>query len=266
MTGDRGQWPEPAVPADIDPNTVCLSVDVEWSTKEVLEDLVRLFDERGLKATFFVTHAGVSVPGHERGIHPNYRADGEVRRALAVRGDEAPLTEQAMYEGVVASFKGFAPEAKGARGHSLHYDSRLLAIYNGAGIEYDSTYQMPLVQGIAPHWKEYDILELPIFFNDFFELKTGALGFDALRLNLEAPGLKVIDIHPNTMFINASSLDHYEASRKHYKDPDGLLRLRHEGKGVRTLVIGLMDRLASGRYATATIGEINTAWRDSRSR
>jgi len=47
---------------EIPPNLICLSVDEEWANPEVLADLRRLFDERGLRATFFCTQPGWSVP------------------------------------------------------------------------------------------------------------------------------------------------------------------------------------------------------------
>src|SRR5262249_35907583 len=74
---DRGGPPRPSAtvrwPVDLHPDTLCFTVDVEWAAPEVLADIVRLFDTYGVKATFFVTHQGVSVPGHERGLHPNFR-------------------------------------------------------------------------------------------------------------------------------------------------------------------------------------------------
>lgn len=250
------------LPPDYDPRTICISVDVEWASADVLADLRTLFDERGLRATFFATHEDVSVPGHERGIHPNFRRGGDIVKALAAAGDTgAPPDEAAFYRQVVARFKSFAPEAKGVRGHSLHYDSLLLPAYEAHGIEYDSTYQMPLVDQIKPFWKENDILELPIFLNDFFELKSNALGFDAGRIDLDAPGLKVFNMHPNTMFLNASSLAHYDANRRHYHDAERLLEARHRGPGVRTMMIDLLDRIVAKALPTKTLGEVNAMFR-----
>src|SRR4051812_40862134 len=70
-------WPE-----GLSPDVVCLTVDVEWAHPVVLADLVSLFNEAGVAATFFVTHAGVELPGHERGLHPNFRRNGDSYRAL----------------------------------------------------------------------------------------------------------------------------------------------------------------------------------------
>ena len=252
-----------SLPPDYDPRTVCISVDVEWASDEVLADLRELFDERGVRATFFVTHDGVSVPGHERGIHPNFRRGGDIARTLtsATAGATEPPDETAFYRHIVSAFKRFAPEARGVRGHSLHYDSLLLPIYAAQGIEYDSTYQMPLVEEIKPFWKENGILELPLFMNDFFELKSKTLEFDANKINLDAPGLKVFNMHPNTMFLNAASLAHYEANRQNYHIPERLLEARYQGSGVRTMMIDLLDRIATERIPTRTLGEVSEIFR-----
>jgi hypothetical protein len=63
------QWP-----SGLHPDTIYFTVDVEWAAEEVLADLRRLFD---LRATFFVTHAGVETPGHERGLHPSFQRNGD---------------------------------------------------------------------------------------------------------------------------------------------------------------------------------------------
>ena len=252
----------PQFPEGFDPRTVCLSVDVEWASPAVLADLRSLLDERRLRATFFVTHGSVDVPGHERGIHPNFRRNGDIAKAFCAKfGDAGMPDDAAVYAHVVAAFKGFAPEARGVRAHSLHYDSVLLPIYERYGIEYDSSYQMPLVRDLRPFWKECGVLEIPIYFNDYFELKARAIGFEATKIDLDAPGLKVFLMHPNILYLNAESEGHYLSTKGFYREPDRLLAARHRGRGIRTLMIELLDRLAAGAYPTMTLGEVNSIWR-----
>ena len=142
---------------------ICITVDVEWAHPAVLDDLHRMIDERGLRATFFCTHGGIDLPGHERALHPNFRGDGDCLKALVARdGPDALRDQAAAYRFVMAWFGAFAPEAQGVRGHSLHYDSQLLDIYRAHGIVYDSSYQLPLAAGLRPFWKEAGILELPM--------------------------------------------------------------------------------------------------------
>src|SRR5579863_954947 len=111
---------------------IALSVDVEWAHPAVLADLVRELDLRNLQATFFCTHAGIEVPGHERGLHPNFGRDGDAMRRLRQRcGDAAYLEmkDQAVLEEIVREAREFAPEATGIRSHRLFSSSEALPIY-----------------------------------------------------------------------------------------------------------------------------------------
>ncbi|WP_130470557.1 hypothetical protein [Candidatus Magnetaquicoccus inordinatus] len=253
---------EDALP--FDPRTICLTMDVEWACAEILADLCRLLDERQLRATFFVTHSGVEVAGHERGLHPNFRRNGDTLRAFRAAhplADESKIDELSLYRFVLQRTHAFASEARGVRSHSLYYDSQLLEIYREIGIEYDATYLIPLKSGLLPFWKEYGILECPTYFSDHFELKSGLTGFDTDKLALSEPGLKIINFHPNMLYINAVSNEHYMASRKDYHNHEKLLKERHSGIGVRSMFIDLLDRIVAEALPTATLGEINRLWR-----
>jgi hypothetical protein len=247
-----------------DAGTICFTVDVEWAHPAVLKDVLKLFDEYGVRGTFFCTHAGIDVGSHERGLHPNYRRNGSTLKALAGgigAAAVAVIDESDLYRHVLRTTLSFAPEAKGARSHSLFYDSLMIPLYREFGLEYDSSYQLPLTSGLRPIWKEYDLLELPIYFSDHFELKTGATGFEIELLHLDRPGLKVINLHPNMMFINAVSDEHYISTKAFYHDPERLFQARCEGRGVRSMVIDLLEDVASRNRITATLGEVNAEWR-----
>ncbi len=200
-------------PADIDPRTICFTVDVEWASAEVLADLRRLFDQHGVRATFFVTHAGVDLPGHERGLHPNFRRNGDTYRALRDRGDDKILADDDIHAHVMRTTLAFAPEAKGLRTHSLYYDSTLLPLYKKLGLEYDCSYQMPFLPDLRPFWKQHDILEIPTFYGDHLDIIAGATGFAVPALGLDRPGLKVFDFHPNIVYLNASTDGGYMATK-----------------------------------------------------
>jgi peptidoglycan/xylan/chitin deacetylase (PgdA/CDA1 family) len=247
-----------------DPRTICFTFDVEWAHPAVLTDIRDLFDKYAVRATFFCTHEGIDVGSHERGLHPNYRRNGATRKQLA--GDigaaaAASIDECDLYRYVLRTTLNFAPEAKGARSHSLFYDSLMMPLYREFGLEYDSSYQLPLTPGLQPIWKEYDVLELPIYFADHFELKTGATGFDIARLHLDRSGLKVINLHPNMLYLNAFSDQHYISTKAFYHDPERLLGARHQGRGIRSMVVDLLEDVASRNRPTATLGEINAQWR-----
>jgi peptidoglycan/xylan/chitin deacetylase (PgdA/CDA1 family) len=248
-------------PSGLDPNTLCFTVDVEWAADEVLADIRDLFDQHNVRATFFVTHDGVETPGHERGLHPNFRRDGDTYKRLRELCDARLLTDEEIYSNILSSTLAFAPEAKGLRTHSLFYDSMLLPLYRQLGLEFDCTYRLPLVEGLRPFWNQHEILEIPTYYADYFDLLAGATGFDIKGLALDQPGLKVFDFHPNLVYLNASTDTGYRETKSFYHEPERLLAARQPGKGTRTLLVDLLAAVSARRLPTATAGEINTHWR-----
>jgi hypothetical protein len=73
--------------------------------------------------------------------------------------------------------------------------------------------------------------------------------------------MKVLDFHPNLVYINAPDTASYDATRSFYHDPERLAASRHEGAGTRVLFLELLDYVASNKKTTATLGEINAAVR-----
>lgn len=244
------------------PDGWVLTIDVEWAHPEVLADVVRLLDERRLRATFFCTHAGLALPGHERALHPNFRRtrnsllDGRSREQVGAWDDDD------FYRFVVCSTRAFCPEAVGVRAHSLLQDSALLPIYQEAGLQYDSNCFLPLTPGLAPLWRGYGLLTLPIYYLDHWDLCEQATGFALDRLHPDAPGLKIVDFHPNLVFTNTATIEQYQESKAYYHDPDRLRRQRHPGRGIRTLFLELLDHLAVRRLGETTLAEVNAQCRN----
>lgn len=244
-------------------NLICLTIDVEWAAPEVLADLVNLVNERKVRATFFCTHGGIEVPGHERALHPNFRRHGDTLRQLRQRVGPVldSWTDTEIYRYVIRTTQTFCPEAVGVRAHSLLYDPDVLPVYHQVGLKYDSSYFLPITPYLTPVWKEFEILEIPIYYMDHFDLIQQATDFRLEGLHLNQPGLKVFDFHPNIIFINASTTVHYLDSKPFYHDYKQLLKRRHPGRGVRTLFLELLDFLATQQIPTATLADLNTAWR-----
>lgn len=235
---------------------VVITIDVEWAADEVLHDTLELLDERGVTATFFCTHAGIDVPGHERALHPNFRRS---RNTLAQSAESAGMDDREFYRYIVTETQKFCPEAVGTRGHSLFWDSDLLPVYSQAGIEYDSSTMLPLAQDLSPAWKGSGILEIPIYYMDHWDLLASATDLSLDGMSLRSRGLKVMVFHPNLIFLNAASLADVARSKPRYHDVDWLLDNRRSGPGTRTLFVELLETL-SGR-ATRSLASINAECR-----
>ncbi len=235
-----------------------MTFDVEWASQAVVDDVRRMLDERGILATFFVTHAGLQTGLHERALHPNFRRNGDTYRALR---DAGRRTDDEVFEHVVRTTLAFAPEATGVRSHSLFFDSALLPIYRRHGLEYDSTLRLELVPHLRPFRKQHDIVEIPTYYADYFDLLTQTTGFSVAGLKLDAPGLKVVDFHPTLVYVNATDVERYDAIRPFYNDVERLRAARQTGRGTRTLFVELLDAIARAGYPTLTLQQVNAAWR-----
>lgn len=239
-------------------DAICFTFDVEWASDEVIADTRALLDEHEIAGTFFATHAGIAVPGHERAIHPNFRRDGDTHRAF---GEGSGATDMDIYRHVVRTTLDYAPEAKGARSHSLLFDSMLLPVYKECAIEYDATYRLELVPHLRPFTKQYGILEIPTYYADFYDIVSAKTGFLLENMLLDQPGLKVVDFHPNLVYANCSTLGEYERMKSCYNDPERLKASRSSSNGARSLLIDLLQYVRANKVTTMTLAEVNEQWR-----
>ena len=134
-------------------------------------------------------------------------------------------------------------------------------MYRALGLQYDCSYDMPFVGGLRPFWKTHDILAIPIYYMDHIDIMSGATDFALECLRLDRPGLKVFDFHPNMIYLNASDDAAYQASKPFYHDPERLLAARNHGRGVRTLLLKLIDHVVVRRMSVARLDQINACWR-----
>ena len=245
---------------------VAVTIDVEWAHPEVLRDVLSLLDERGVTATLFCTHDGIDAGRHERALHPNFLREGNSAWNDPSVVEAARQGELAYWRRVVEAWRNFAPEAVGVRPHGLFYQSLLLPIYAEAGLQYDSSDFLPLMTGLQPVWKGSGILELPIYYMDYWDMREQATGFSLENLRLDEPGLKVLCFHPNLIYANYSCVGSYLETKGDYHDPRKLLEFRRAASktGVRDLFLRLLDRLATSATPAPTLGEINAAWREGR--
>lgn len=240
-------------------NLTAITIDTEWACEEVLRGMLHDLDERGLRATLFCPNAGVEGAGHEIALHPNLRRQNNslvTGEAMAVAG-----TDFDFYRYILSTTHSFYPQATGVRPHCLYYESGLLPIYQERGLQYDSSYYCPLQSHLTPFMKEHDVLEIPLYYMDHLDLVQRITSYRVGDLQLDCPGLKVFDFHPNIVWINSPDEPHYLASKKYYHDPEHLTRMRHNGYGAGTLWVELLDELARKKAPVMTLGEINRACR-----
>jgi hypothetical protein len=227
---DRGMSPSR-------PPVACLTFDVDWAPEFMIDDLRELLAAYPVPVTTFCTHPSdatrrlLALPGAETAIHPNFlggRPEAEVLAALLEH----------------------YPASRGVRNHVLYYHSRLLPLYHQRGLQYLSNDLLFLQPGIEPYYDWSGLVRLPIYWEDDVHCVYFDAQFDAGRLAMETPGLKVLNFHPVHVYLNSSDLLAYQRVKEQIRDPAAAAPLRRGGKGIRTLLIELLERAAEVPWAT----------------
>jgi hypothetical protein len=246
-----------------DENSVVLSFDVEWANAAIVNDVVRELDKRNLVGTFFCTHEGINVPGHERGLHPNFRRDGDTIRQIRDQNpaDFADMSDDDIIRQVLKTTHEFCPEAVGLRTHSLYFELKLLAIMKELDFAYDSSCFLPMQSNISPFSAMWGVTEIPIYYMDHMDLVNGQSGFRLPELKLDQKGLKVFNFHPALIYLNAEDDARYQNSKPDYANPEAFKNHRYDGRGTRSLFLDLIDAIASGNLTTTTMGELCKSWK-----
>jgi hypothetical protein len=63
------------------------------------------------------------------------------------------------------------------------------------------------------------------------------------------------------VFLNAVSDEHYIGTKAFYHDRQRLLEARFSGRGVRSMVMDLLEHVVEKNLPTSTLAEVNEAWR-----
>lgn len=225
-------------------NEPVLTLDVDWAPDFVWWAVMEEIDRRGVRATWFVTHASpvladlrAAPDRHELGIHPNFLPG-------STHGSEV--------EDVIAHLLEVVPEARCTRSHGLLQWGDLFRALLATPIRIDSSTFLPGLAGIAPvrQWRAGEsLLRVPFFFADDHELEKPEPTFD-LGSHLDVDGLKVFDFHPLHVYLNSSDLSGYADLKRAAGDlrnataevVDAYVR---DGRGTKTLFLELLDNLAA---------------------
>jgi hypothetical protein len=228
------------------PPDIAVTIDVDWSPDWVIEEVTELLLRRGVKSTWFVTHASPAIERlrtrpdlFELGVHPN-------RLANSSHGTNDVE--------VLRYVKALVPEAVSMRTHGLYQTSAfLLAAARDFGIRIDSSLYLPA--SIAAVFDfSFDGVTLrraPFSWADDVAIRACVPDWTLPADLTSAPGLKIFAFHPIHLVLNTIDYGVYEHLKTVAPLPQWDRALieprRFPGVGPRTVFEQLIAALAPGR-------------------
>lgn len=229
-----------------------ITFDVDWAPDHVIDQVAETVLRFGLSATWFVTHSSPAVErlkrhpdAFELGIHPNFLPGS---------------THGSTYSEVLNHCVRLLPDAVSMRSHAVFQNGRLLSeIANSTRIRIEcSTFlpEMPNVVPLKQHCSSRELLRVPFFWSDDYELGKPNTSWDVERL-WSINGLQVYLFHPIHVFLNTTSMEHYETAKKNVRDAESAYQqIENEKKGVAFAFLSLCEHLASHNVKTLLMRDL----------
>jgi hypothetical protein len=223
---------------------VAITLDVDWAPDFMIDDAARVLVERGVRATWFVTHRSpaverlAEVPLFELGLHPNFLAG-------STHGDT--------WEAVLAHCAELVPGAVSMRTHALVQSTPLLdLVASVTNVRVDVSLYLPHAAGLQPveHvTARGSLVRVPYLWEDDLEMVRTSPVWAVGGLS-PAPGLKVLDFHPVHVYLNSARMTGYEALKGQgsFGDLDARAAETYVNRtepGTRDMFVDAADHLAA---------------------
>lgn len=231
-----------------------ITIDLDWAPDYMIDPMAEALIERGVHATWLITHASSSVDAlrgrpdlFELGIHPNFYTGSS----------HGGTPEQ-----VVDHCMDLVPLARCVRTHGLLQSTRLLyELGRREALQVDLSLFLPRCRNAPPSrfdYRDASLLRLPHVWEDDMEMACSDPNW---RLDpiLRLDGLKILVFHPVHVFLNCATGEKYEAFKCRVSgDAEAASiarRLQCTGEGPATMFRESIDHLAD-RGGGERIGDL----------
>ncbi len=242
------------------PQTVCLTFDQDWAPEYMIAQVLAILDEFDATATFLATNpspllidsARKSV--HEVGLHPNLAAN-------STQGDGI--------EDIIHGLRRTYPGSSGTRFHVLEHSYRDLMTLGRFKFEYDvSTFRFNCPYLLPAYHEDLAMTLLTYCWEDGYNVDGNLLTMIE-SIDIESPGVKIINFHPLNVFLNCAQDAHKAAFQQAVPDlglsnREESIRFRHNGEGIEVLLRHFLKSLQNRGIRTVTLRELTRAFRDAR--
>lgn len=227
---------------------IVFTSDIDWAPDEVVADTIELFEEYGVKCTFFTTHySDILLRSNkdlfEIGLHPNFNP---IIEGLSTKKIDAIIDE----------LLDIHPEAKGVRSHSMLQSTHILQKFADKKFIYDANHFLPYHKNLKPFMLWNGMVRIPYNWEDDVHWAYGHT-FEDSKMDLADEGLVIFNFHPIHIFLNTESKYRYDEAKKYYKEPKRLIEYRNTKiKGTRDLLISHLEHCKANKSKTTKLIEI----------
>lgn len=237
-------------------SSVCITFDVDFAPDYMIRHVLQILEQHGVPGTFFATHHSpllmeqANGGKHEVGLHPNL---------------SSTTTQGSGFLDIINNLRRSYPHAVGNRFHLLGYSYRDLAVLGREGFRYDvSTLRFNCPYTLPAWHQDIGMVLLTYIFEDGI-CENANLPLDLSSIDLERPGLKIINFHPMNVYINGSDA---QPRLAFLQDNGDLLhcpqqvaeRYRCQAAGVETVLVDLLKYLSSKKCKFLRVVEIADAY------
>ncbi|MFN9279795.1 MAG: hypothetical protein ACK6DW_08660 [Betaproteobacteria bacterium] len=233
--------------------TVVLTTDIDWAPDYATEAVLDLVAQAGMKITAYATHDSTLLKAStsfvEIGLHPDNTRPDPVHRFAQKLPDLMEIF----------------PDAVGLRCHRNFFGQNISDLAKACGLTYDlSTFLWR--QPFAQAYVDYNgLVKMSYVWEDGIHVDVGE-PLELSRIPLDSPGLKVLNVHPMLIYLNAQD-DHLRrrltkgiadlttVPRSHFESH------LHSGYGLRDLYRDLLAELKRRGVCTVFARDVAAAVR-----
>jgi len=186
---------------------VVLTCDVDWAPDFAIQTVLDLVRAHGFRMTVFATHRSTLLealtddPDIEVGLHPDFTR---------------PHTSD-WFDSKLLRLKEAYPHSLGMRSHRNFFGQNIGDLAHQADLIYDAStflWNEPFCQA---HRDYNGIVRFSYMWEDGIHLDMG-LPWQVNAINLETPGLKILNVHPILLYLNSPDENHRRSVTRRYSD------------------------------------------------
>lgn len=219
-----------------------LTADVDWAPDFAVEDLLKLIESYNYQITLFATHKSELLLQKrsfvEVGLHPdNTRPDPAVR-----------------FDQKISTLKEIYPESIGLRCHRNFFGNNIGDLAKKAGLKYDASTLLWL-QPFCSSFLDYnEMLRMSYFWEDGIHCDKN-YEFKLDQIKLDCPGLKILNVHPILIYLNAPNDLYRREVTKQYSDLtqatySELKDKVYKGYGIKNYYIDILENIKTRNVKT----------------